>query len=346
MKTSKMTSSQQKQWHLKMRTTLLTFTCSLSLIPLLIMSIFFIVRIGHYDRNKFKTNSSTLNSIGIRFIDEKIDMYVSALDSIITYNDFDISTDPEYLQLRKSLQLVTSSDPSLLNAYFAGPNGEFVQALDGGLPEGFVACETTWYKNCIALDGEILIQEPYVDTITVESAFTIYKAFKKNGQTAGLVALDINLSALSPQLESIRYGKSGELLVVSPNGAIFVSPDHNMINTTEPLEYSSWNTIQESEQGTVEFTYNDISYAAEFGTSETTGWKFILRTPIKELSSIFFNFLILAIIWVIIVAIIAILLILRFSKTISVTVSELNAHIEKNAKGIFNEPLILNSRVT
>ena len=239
----------KRQYHFSMRSTLLIVTCSLSLIPLLVITSLFIMRFSSSTQEEFISTSTNLNHIAINFMDEKIESYIALLDATVTHEDFDKVQDPNYEDLRQTLITLKDSNPSLLNVYFCSEDDDFIQSLDGDLGSDFFPTQQPWYQEAIAQKGGITYDTPYLDDLTGSTVFSIYKGVEKNNKMVGVLCLDINLSVLAPNLESIRYTPEGELLIVAPDGSVVISPDHSMLSTTQPTEYSACDIISTQDRG-------------------------------------------------------------------------------------------------
>lgn len=325
---------------LSLRGSLLTTIFSMCLIPLLIMSAVFVISSSRTAYRDFVTNSQALNQIAINFLDDKVNFYISTLESTIDHENFDKLSDPGYIRLRSKLQTIVQSEPSILNIYFSSEEDEFIHALDEDLGD-FKPTESSWYQDCLKSKGELTFQQPYQDSITGAMTFTLYKAVEKNGECIGVLAIDVDLSSLAPQLESIRYGKGGELIVSDPSGSVIISPNHDIIGTLQPTEYSIWNQISTQKSGTTRYTYDKASYAAVYDTSETTGWKFILRMPIHELTNMQYRFVIFSLISIVIVAAVCALIIFILTNRLCQAIYTIRDYIASTAKGHFDKKITL-----
>ena len=340
-----MNSNQHKR-QLNIRTALLTTTLIFCIIPLLILTTTFMLRTSKSTTQDFITTANSLNLIAMNFLEDKINTYSTLLNSIIEQNSFNKSLDPNHHGLREKFQEHTAGDPSLLNIYFANYENDFIQALDEALPPDIVIYELSWYKDAIAQNGNTVISHPYLDDLTGNTTFTLYKAVEKNGQLIGTLGLDINLSILATQLESIQYGIDGELIVTDKDGAVLISKDHEILSTSVPTEYSTWNEIISNLNGQTQFTYNDISYTATYYTSELTGWKFIFKIPTGELKGTIYSTLFDALIIMVLVTIVCIIIIYFISNKFYKSLGLIQKHIEVIAGGVFDTPLSLNTFLT
>ena len=349
MRTTKKTNEKttrgttRKTSSLTIRRTLLFTIFSLCLTPLLIVASIFILKSGTEVRQVFYANGHSLASIAVNTLQHKIDFYKNVLDSTIANETFDAQYDPEFKRLRDKLKTLTDSEASILNFYFCSEQDEFIHALDAQVD--IIPTEQSWYQDTVSRPNEVIFQPPYVDSVTGDMTFSIYKAIQKNNQVIGILGLDISLSELSPQLEAIKYGTQGDLIVTDSEGSIIVSPDHTKLGTTEPTEYSVWETIYNTNQGKVAFSHNDVTYRAVYATSPETNWKFIVRIPLEELTATQNGLFIFTLFVVALLSVICAFIIFRLTKSLCTPIYAINNYIEETANGAFDKPLVLNTSI-
>lgn len=345
MKTTKKTTKKatKKASGLTIRRTLLFTIFSLCLIPLLIVASIFIVQSGMEVRQVFYVNGHSLADIAINTVNQKVDFYKNVLDSTIANEDFDVKHDPEFRRLRDKLKTITDSESSILNFYFCSAQDDFIQALDAQIDISPTA--ESWYQDTTANPNEVIFEPPYVDSVTGNMTFSIYKAVQKNNQVIGLLGLDISLSDLSPQLEAIKYGTQGDLIVTDSQGSVIVSTDHTKLGTTEPTEYSVWETISSNEKGKAAFSYNNITYRAVYATSPETNWKFIVRVPLEELTATQTELFIFTLLVLAALIMVCTFMIFRLTKSLCTPIYAMNDYIEETANGAFDKPLVLKTSI-
>ena len=331
---------------LNIRTALSITTLFFIIVPLLSLTTTLIIHSSESTTQSFITNTNGLNQIAVSFLEEKINTYNMLLDSIIEHNDLDKTIGENYDTLHKKFQEHAATNPSILNIYFYNYENEFIQTLNDELPEGIIFYDRPWFKDAISQNGNLVIGYPYSDILTGNTIFSLSKSIEKNGQPIGVLALDINLSILATELECIQYGVDGELIVTTQDGLVLISRDHELLSTSVPTEYSTWDEILSNPSGQTQFTYNDISYKATYSTSELTGWKFILKMPTNELHSFIYHMLFTTIVITILVVVICIIIMYFISNKVDKSLGSIPKHIELIASGVFDTPLSLNTFLT
>lgn len=321
------------------RSTLIVTILSICLIPLLIASIVFSIFSSGITYNTFEKSGTLLTETAINMIDTKIQFYKDTVDSIIQYNSFDTTVDTDLEDLTSTLQTVVFGDSSILNMYYASENNDFVSALGEELPEGVEPRKLKGYKDCEENPTEFYYISPYQDIITNDLVLTLAKAVMKDGKYMGTLFIDASLTSLSPQFESIIYGKEGSLIIVDDTGTVVISTDHDMLTTQQPTEYTAWETISSTETGSVRFTYDGVRYSTVYNTSATNGWKYLLRLPSSEIVSTQRQFLTYSIAQFLIMGLICAAIIFFLTRSLCKPIFSIKDYITENAKGDFSKQL-------
>ena len=327
------------------RSTLIVSILSICLIPLVIATAVFSVFSSGLTYNTFTNSGTLLTETAVNMIDTKIQFYKDTLDSIIEHNSFDPTVDTDLESVISTLASVVNGDVSILNMYYSSTEGHFVSALGEELPEDIDPRDLKGYKDCMEKPEEFFYISPYEDIITHDLVLTLARAVMKNGKFMGTLFIDASLTSLSPQFESIRYGKEGSLIIVDDTGTVVISTDHDMLTTTQPTEYPAWDKIMSTESGSVRFTYDGVKYTTVYNTGATNGWKYLLRLPSAEIVSAQRQFLTYSVIQFIIMALICAAMIFFLTRALCKPIFAIKDYITENAKGDFSKQLKLNTFV-
>ncbi|WP_315081561.1 methyl-accepting chemotaxis protein [uncultured Clostridium sp.] len=311
------------------------------LIPIIILGIMATMLTIKSNNKNFEFNSNTLANIGESIIADEINYHKDILNSLSHLNSYS-SIDDEYDFLRKQFKLLTQSDENILNIYFTNTDGKIVQLLDNEIPADFDPRETEWYKKSKENTYEFFIQNPYVDIITNKNVITISKAII-NDDFRGVISIDIDLSSLSEELSNIKYGQTGDTVVVDLTGKIVSSIDPSEIGTDEATKYSTWNYICNNDSGQTMVQHNNKKYKAYFMTSEETGWKIVVRIPNDEFRETERFFVVLICVAIVILTIISSLFCLKISKKIGGNIKKIREGLDKAANGDFREEISVDS---
>lgn len=318
-----------------------------AIIMLLVMSVILIINIfslandkSETDRN-YNQNGKLLLSIAKNMIDTEISRYENILKTLSEGGNYSDFTD-----LRKEMKLLDNNDFNILNIYYTNESdGSDVQSLDEELPEGYDSKSRPWYKQSVENKDDYIIQSPYLDSATGKNVITISKAVVKNNTVIGVLGLDIELTQLSNQLSSIKYGTTGQVIISAEDGFIISATNKEKIGGQEVTKYSIWNDVIKNNDGKTKFSYNGKKYRGYYSTSEKTGWKLMLNTEVGELNDSLYKRLRLTVTIMVAIIIAAIIIVKTVTKGIDRSLNKLSDMMQKASEGDFTEDIDLNSRV-
>ncbi|MSR91520.1 methyl-accepting chemotaxis protein [Inconstantimicrobium porci] len=318
-----------------------------AIIMLLVMSVILIINIfslandkSETDRN-YNQNGKLLLSIAKNMIDTEISRYENILKTLSEGGNYSDFTD-----LRKEMKLLDNNDFNILNIYYTNESdGSDVQSLDEELPEGYDSKSRPWYKQSVENKDDYIIQSPYLDSATGKNVITISKAVVENNTVIGVLGLDIELTQLSNQLSSIKYGTTGQVIISAEDGFIISATNKEKIGGQEVTKYSIWNDVIKNNDGKTKFSYNGKKYRGYYSTSEKTGWKLMLNTEVGELNDSLYKRLRLTVTIMVAIIIAAIIIVKIVTKGIDRSLNKLSDMMQKASEGDFTEDIDLNSKV-
>ncbi len=191
------------------------------------------------------------------------------------------------------------------NAY-SNIAGVFAILKDGKTytsPSSFDISSYQDYNKAISSDGPI-----YTLFLNKNNAFKIVseKIIGNSGNVDGVVGIYFNMKNIAASINSFKYGKSGELFLISPdNGKVLLSTDPADVGTN--MGSQNWYAnISSQSSGTVNYTLDGKSRYGIFGTLPS-GAKVLMSATYGDIvSSANYDTLILIIIGIIL-AIIALI---------------------------------------
>ena len=318
-----------------------------AIIMLLVMSVILIINIfslandkSETDRN-YNQNGKLLLSIAKNMIDTEISRYENILKTLSEGGNYSDFTD-----LRKEMKLLDNNDFNILNIYYTNESdGSDVQSLDEELPEGYDSKSRPWYKQSVENKDDYIIQSPYLDSATGKNVITISKAVVENNTVIGVLGLDIELTQLSNQLSSIKYGTTGQVIISAEDGFIISATNKEKIGGQEVTKYSIWNDVIKNNDGKTKFSYNGKKYRGYYSTSEKTGWKLMLNTEVGELNDSLYKRLRLTVTIMVAIIIAAIIIVKTVTKGIDRSLNKLSDMMQKASEGDFTENIDFNSKV-
>ena len=91
----------------------------------------------------------------------------------------------------------------------------------GYVSEGYDPTSRIWYKMAAASDGPI-VTDPYTDVQTGRMVITIADKFQENGETIGVISIDVFLDTLSEYVSELHIDENGYALLLTPDSAVIV----------------------------------------------------------------------------------------------------------------------------
>ena len=78
-------------------------------------------------------------------------------------------------------------------------------------------------------ENKIIVTEPYIDAITNSLCISISAPIQNNGQTQGLVCVDLKLDNLSNFLKGLSFGETGNIILIGQDNAIIAYSNTSLI---------------------------------------------------------------------------------------------------------------------
>lgn len=123
------------------------------------------------------------------------------------------------------------------STYLGQVDGTYTTRPERTLPAGYDPRKRPWY-NAATTAGSTVLTAPYVFASSGQLGVTIATPLMQNGQLAGVVGGDLNLSTLVSIITSLDAGGLGEAFLVDSEGKILVSShtDQVLKNLKEGLK--------------------------------------------------------------------------------------------------------------
>lgn len=100
----------------------------------------------------------------------------------------------------------------------------FIKSAEGSMPPGYDPTVRGWYTNAIADPDKFLVTNAYVSQTTGKTIVTIAKAVVRNGMTAGVIAIEVNLDAVKNLVLATKVAKTGYGFILDSNGMFVIHP--------------------------------------------------------------------------------------------------------------------------
>ena len=111
--------------------------------------------------------------------------------------------------------------------YVGQTNGVFTQRPDAKMPDGYDPRQRPWYKEAVS-NGKTMLTAPYMAAVG-GLIVTIAMPVNKDSQLLGVVGGDLSLDSLVKIINSVDSGGLGYAFLVSGDGQVIVSPEHDQV---------------------------------------------------------------------------------------------------------------------
>ncbi|PGK69168.1 chemotaxis protein [Bacillus thuringiensis] len=246
---------------MKLKTKLSMAFIAILIIPSLI------VGVSSYNKAKTDLNETILQSAkdNISILDKIVDdelenkhTDVTHFAKVLTQGDYN----PEQSQnVQSKFDQYIQLHPEIETIYTASSNNQFIHAPVGKIPEGFNPLESSWYKDAVKANGEIIVSSPYKSKSTGNMVIAIAK---QNADKSGVIGVDLNITDIVKTSKMIKIGKQGFVSIVSQDKTIA-------------------DELYKTEDGVITYSLNGEDRNISFKTNKKTGWKIAGVMPTKEI---------------------------------------------------------------
>ncbi|MFT8351403.1 methyl-accepting chemotaxis protein [Clostridium saccharoperbutylacetonicum] len=265
------------------------------IIPFIVVPVVLIGGISAYksktslEDNLKRTSIQTINEVDKGF-SQYLQVLGTQIDVIAKNMDIQDLSNPqaEHLTIVKYVQGIfkdtKSSVSGVINAGFAGENGELV--LESGVLtlKDLNYKEREWYKEAKEANGKLIYIKPYKDAVSGKKVMTVAQAVKSDsGQFIGVIVIDMSLDAVQEYVSNIDLLKTGYVLLADSDGDIIVNNDKNKEIADSITNLEFWNSAKKEDKGVYTFTSNGNVFYACQQTNEKTGWKLVGIIDSKEI---------------------------------------------------------------
>ena len=228
---------------------------------------------------------------------------------------------------------VLANFPDMQVLYLATAGKELYSSPAMDLPSDFDPTTRTWYLQAMQSPGEVIYTDVYADSSTGEPVITLAKAVTGDGVVQGVLATDINITALEELVAQKELGYGGYSILLDNYGVALVHPTltgENLLDQDLPFID---NIYKEETEGVQRYTYDGEKRVLSFNTVDETGWKiggvFLEKDMLQLANGILRTIVIVGLIAIVVASISTILL----ARYITRPILRLNSEVTKVADG-------------
>jgi methyl-accepting chemotaxis protein len=320
------------------RTKLSAVLLVLSMIPLLVSTLFFTNYFNRVTKNDNQQIQHDIVELNISRIDEWLQMKVSAMQELINQHPEFKSGDPK--KLLPLLKVLDESDNQVDGYMVVNPNGD---AID--LNNVSINISDRDYFKKIKETKKPVISDMLVSKKTGKYVLPVAVPFlDDSGNLVGLIGATVSPDTITKLTAGIKVAKTGFGYIISGSGDYYTYPDKSRIGKkVGDFEKSSsaqdaFKTIQGNNSGTVTYTNEEgkqvVSY---FGTIPNTTWKLIVTAPTNEVYAAVTKAQQIALLFVVAVMILVILISIFLTRFIVKPILSISNVMKKVADGYLND---------
>lgn len=225
-------------------------------------------------------------STGLNYKLEGADHQLDQLAHDMIFTEF--SQKKESLKnAQKLLDGAKQTDKEYAFVYFGSAKKDMiVSPKNDTLNDDYDPRKREWYIKAVEKNGDVYYSKPYKDAGTDRMVLTLSKIVQdKNGNIVGVVAIDLDMNNFSKSVDQIKIGEKGYMSIIAPDGTYIYKNKGDKNTATSINSLALWQDVQNSRQGSSEYTLKGIDKFSTFTTNDKTGWKFVSTIDNSELNA-------------------------------------------------------------
>jgi len=237
--------------------------------------------------------------------------------------DFSTMTDISPEALLPALVKHTENNEDFFSVYFGYPTGAGV-FNDEWVPDSdWIATERDWYKDAAAAPGKVNISDLYVDAETGNLCLTFSEAVIRDGEIAGVAAIDIFTTVLGDIVSNATVGKDSYAFMTDSAGNIIthhnasydptIDKDENIVyQNIASVDNKNYAVLRNADiiGGSIELRDpNGVLYSYTASVIPSTGWILYTAIPMSVVNAAIDHQILISAIIFVAVLLVAILLI-------------------------------------
>ncbi|MEO4053288.1 methyl-accepting chemotaxis protein [Solibacillus sp. CAU 1738] len=158
------------------------------------------------------------------------------------------------------------------SVYIALPTKEVIIMPKADVTANLDPTTREWYQNAVTNPETNNWSKPYTDSVSDELVVTVSRAIQSNGKVIGVLALDIQLNALTNKIVSQDVGYGGYPMVLDKDGTVIAHPSSNGANLMDIPFVKDMYKVG-NERNISHFLYEGNDYVNVYTTLPDIGWK-------------------------------------------------------------------------
>lgn len=239
------------------------------------------------EAQQIQSNLKSLENINRYYIGQMTEHVDELLTGLAKEPDLALLYSKKDVNKRITQEWITSlkNFPDVNGIYFGSTAGQMYMVPYDKLPDDFDPRTRPWYKGADANQGKIIWTQPYVDAGSKGVILSVAKQVRNTeGDTIGVLSLDLSLNKLVDIVKSIKLGEKGYVVLMDNLGTAVSIQDTKLAG--KDLRSKDWvKQAYSSSKGSLPYIIDGQEVVLSYLTDEKTGWKLIGVMPKAELEN-------------------------------------------------------------
>ena len=174
--------------------------------------------------------------------------------------------------------------PKFAYVYMATAAKGYIQWPVADIPVAYDPASRPYYSSALEHTGRVGRSNPYSfnQQYYISTTKTIVNAA---GEVIGVQGLDVSLDGLTKEIENIRIGEQGYVILADNEGTIIADPKKPANNSKKLADITEFQQVAGMHSGTLDISIDGMAYFANVFTSPETNWRLISVIPAAELAA-------------------------------------------------------------
>ncbi|CUH95948.1 hypothetical protein P22_2036 [Propionispora sp. 2/2-37] len=195
-------------------------------------------------------------------------------------------TNNELLDIYQGFTKYTTIFSQIEGLALGTEQGGYFEYPDYFTQQGYDPRTRPWYQAAMKNRGQACLTDPYIMHTTGEMVVAVARAVEHHGNPVGVVVTGWNLMEFQREVEELKIGLSGYVMILNKNNKIIVSPRHREWLMRTPQELHLPDAFSEVEDGKIQQIMLDgKNRLICVDRSAESGWKVVAVMDEEELQT-------------------------------------------------------------
>ncbi|MGG4393851.1 methyl-accepting chemotaxis protein [Paenibacillus thiaminolyticus] len=190
-------------------------------------------------------------------------------------------------EIYKELERFAKTHPNTSSVFLGTVDGGYVQWPEEEVAAQYDPRNRPWYTDGVENPDQVTMSEPYADAVSGMLRMSSVTAVNNgSNKPLGVIGLNMSLSKLAEQLDSIQIKTTGYVILLSQDGTILAHPRNpDLISKNiADIGVPEFANIKEKTSDHFEIQMDGTGYMTNLYTSQQTGWKYLSVVEKSELT--------------------------------------------------------------